>query len=74
MPGVDGVGVVHPMRQSGKSAMAVMGISDTPWECKEADFNVILEKPLAITTLVAHVAVSRPKRKKHPATGEVAGD
>ena len=57
MPGLDGVSVVHHIRESKKRTTPVMGISGTPWKLKGADFDVVLEKPFSIKTLVEHVAV-----------------
>lgn len=66
MPGVDGFGVVHHIRHSGKSSSTpVMGISSTPWDFKDADFDVILKKPVSIRDLVDHVTVLGT-RVKHP--------
>jgi len=66
MPGLDGAGVVRHIRGSEKRATPVMGIASTPWNMKDADFDVILEKPLSIKALVEHVAVLG-KRKTAPA-------
>ena len=57
MPGLDGVGVVHHIRRSEKGATPVMGMSTTPWNFKDADFDIILEKPFSIRALVEQVAV-----------------
>ena len=57
MPGLDGVGVVHHIRESEKGATPIMGMSGTPWNFKDADFDVILEKPFSIRALVEQVAV-----------------
>jgi len=66
MPGLDGIGVVRHIRESEKEATPVMGISRRPWHTKDADFDVILEKPLSIKALVEHVAVL-DERKELPA-------
>ncbi|MCP3955297.1 MAG: response regulator [Desulfobacterales bacterium] len=63
MPGLDGVGVVHHIRGSEKEATPVMAISGTPWNIEDADFDVILEKPFSIKSLVEHVAVLGEKEE-----------
>jgi len=61
MPVLDGLSVVHHIRESKKGATPVMGISGTPWNMTGADFDVILEKPFSIKALVEHVAVLEEK-------------
>jgi DNA-binding response OmpR family regulator len=57
MPVLDGLSVIHHIRESEKGATPVMGISGTPWDMEGADFDVILEKPFSIKALMEHVAV-----------------
>ena len=56
MPGLDGMSGVHHIRRSEKGAQPVMDISGTPWNFKDADFEVILEKPVSIRALIEQVA------------------
>jgi len=57
MPGLDGISVVHHIRDSAKGATPVMGISGTPWHLENAQFDVVLEKPFSIKALVEHLAI-----------------
>jgi DNA-binding response OmpR family regulator len=67
MPGLDGVGVVHHIRESNKKATPIVGISGTPWNIEGVDFDVILQKPFSIKTLLDHVSTLNEKQQHLPA-------
>ncbi|MEE8398029.1 MAG: response regulator [Desulfobacterales bacterium] len=51
MPGMDGAGVVHHIRNSRRKNTPVIGISGTPWLFKSSDFDAVLPKPFPLETL-----------------------
>jgi DNA-binding response OmpR family regulator len=55
MPGVDGVGVLNYIRKSDRADIPVIGISGTPWLLQDESFDLILDKPFSIKTLVDSV-------------------
>lgn len=55
MPGVDGNAVVEHIRNSRKKSTPVIGMSGTPWLLQNQDFDMILQKPFPLQTLVESV-------------------
>jgi DNA-binding response OmpR family regulator len=55
MPGVDGINVLHYIRKSNRSNTPVIGISGTPWLLQNESFNLVLDKPFSIKSLVDSV-------------------
>ncbi len=52
MPIVDGKAVIRHIRRSENSHTPVIGISGTPWNLKELDFDEVLAKPFPLKTLM----------------------
>jgi len=52
MPGADGHAVVSHIRQSSRKSTPVIGVSGTPWLLAEGDFDVVLEKPFSLKSLI----------------------
>ena len=63
MPGVDGKGVLQHIRSSCKNNIPIVGISGTPWQLSDADFDLVLPKPFPLPELINAIrqltAVSR---------------
>ena len=55
MPGLDGRGVVQHIRNSSKNSVPVIGISGTPWQAQDSDFDAVLSKPFPLEDLVQSV-------------------
>jgi CheY-like chemotaxis protein len=55
MPGLDGTGVVKHIRASGNNAVPVIGISGTPWQIQDSDFDEVFSKPFPLQDLVESV-------------------
>lgn len=55
MPGLDGRGVVQHIRNSPKNSVPVIGISGTPWQAQDSDFDAVLSKPFPLEDLVQSV-------------------
>jgi two-component system chemotaxis response regulator CheY len=55
MPGLDGRGVVQHIRNSPKNSVPVIGISGTPWQAQDSDFDAVLSKPFPLEDLVKSV-------------------
>jgi DNA-binding response OmpR family regulator len=55
MPGVDGHRVVHHIRRSRREQTPVIGLSGTPWLLQNGDFDDVLHKPFAISSLIEKV-------------------
>ena len=55
MPGIDGVSVLNYIRKSNRSGTPVIGISGTPWLLQNQGFDLILDKPFSIKSLVDSV-------------------
>jgi DNA-binding response OmpR family regulator len=55
MPGLDGKGVVAHIRASCNHTIPVIGISGTPWQIQESEFDAVLTKPFPLQDLVASV-------------------
>jgi CheY-like chemotaxis protein len=62
MPGVDGISVLNYIRNSNRSDTPVIGISGTPWLLQNEKFDLILDKPFSIKSLVE--AVKKNVEKK----------
>ena len=66
MPRIDGKGVLHHIRNSGKQHTPIIGITGTPWLLKDMGFDLILPKPFPLLDLVKSVknlvAVAPPLR------------
>ena len=52
MPILDGRGVVRHIRASNKKSSLIFGMSGTPWQLENLDFDVTLSKPFQIAELV----------------------
>jgi len=55
MPGVDGKGVLQHIRNSRKNNITIVGISGTPWQITDADFDLVLPKPFRLPELIAAI-------------------
>ena len=55
MPGLDGKGVVKHIRASGNNAVPVIGISGTPWQIQDSEFDEVFAKPFPLQDLVESV-------------------
>ncbi len=55
MPGIDGRGVVEHIRNSHKNSVPIIGISGTPWQAQDSDFDAVLSKPFPLEDLVESV-------------------
>ena len=55
MPGVDGISVLNYIRKSNRANTPVIGISGTPWLLQNESFDLILDKPFSIKSLVDSV-------------------
>ncbi len=55
MPGIDGVSVLNYIRKSNRANTPVIGISGTPWLLQNESFDLVLDKPFSIKTLVDSV-------------------
>lgn len=55
MPGIDGVSVLKHIRKSDRSGTPVIGISGTPWLLQNESFDLVLDKPFSIKSLVSSV-------------------
>ena len=62
MPGTDGIGVLNHIRKSERAATPVIGISGTPWLLQKENFDLVLDKPFSIKSLME--AVKRLGAKK----------
>jgi DNA-binding response OmpR family regulator len=63
MPGIDGVGVLKYIRNSNRADTPVIGISGTPWLLQNEKFDLVLDKPFSIKTLVASVKQFTQKKE-----------
>ena len=71
MPGIDGVGVLNYIRKSNRADTPVIGISGTPWLLQKEKFDMVLDKPFSIKTLVHSVKqFTEKKRNSRPARSE----
>lgn len=55
MPGLDGKGVVEHIRSSANNTVPVIGISGTPWQLQDTEFDEVLSKPFPLQDLVESV-------------------
>ena len=55
MPGLDGKGVVQHIRSSPQNSIPIIGISGTPWQIQDSDFDAVLSKPFPLQDLVESV-------------------
>ncbi len=55
MPGLDGKGVVEHIRSSANNTVPVIGISGTPWQLQDTEFDEVLTKPFPLQDLVESV-------------------
>ncbi|MGD2271656.1 MAG: response regulator [Desulfobacterales bacterium] len=55
MPGADGNTVVQHIRNSRKKSTPVIGMSGTPWLLENHDFDMVLQKPFPLQTLIDSV-------------------
>ena len=55
MPGLDGKGVVAHIRASCNHTIPVIGISGTPWQIQDSEFDAVLTKPFPLQDLVESV-------------------
>jgi len=52
MPGIDGKGVLKHIRSSPRNQTPIVGITGTPWQVKDADFDLVLPKPFPLPDLI----------------------
>ena len=55
MPRLDGKGVVQHIRNSHRNSVPILGITGTPWQTQDSDFDAVLSKPFPLQDLVASV-------------------
>ena len=55
MPGMNGNSVARRIRNSDRPATPIIGISGTTWRFDADHFDLVLEKPMSITSLVGAV-------------------
>ena len=55
MPGVDGISVLNFIRKSDRPDTPVIGISGTPWLLENKEFDMVLQKPFTLQTLIDSV-------------------
>ena len=55
MPRLDGKGVVQHIRNSPQNSIPIIGISGTPWQIQDSDFDAVLPKPFPLQDLVESV-------------------
>ena len=55
MPGVDGISVLNYIRKSARAETPVIGISGTPWLLQNESFDLVLDKPFSIKSLIDSV-------------------
>lgn len=60
MPGLDGKGVVEHIRNSRKNSTPIIGISGTPWQIQDSDFDAVLSKPFPLQDLLESVKKLMP--------------
>jgi DNA-binding response OmpR family regulator len=52
MPGTSGHTVVQHIRNSSKKGTPIIGMSGTPWLLQNQDFDMVLQKPFPLQTLI----------------------
>jgi two-component system response regulator VanR len=55
MPRMDGRGVARHIRNSSKKATHIIAISGTPWLLENKEFDMVLQKPFTLKTLIDSV-------------------
>ena len=55
MPAVDGRGLVHHIRKSKRPQTPTLGMTGSPKDTAEFDFDTVLPKPLRLKTLTSEV-------------------
>jgi len=55
MPGLDGLGVVDHIRNSGKPCTPIIGMSGTPWLFENIQFDAVFTKPFPLEDLVTSI-------------------
>ena len=55
MPGIDGIGVLHHIRNSNRRLTPIIGFSGTPWLLKDSDFDLVFPKPFPLKDLVSAI-------------------
>ncbi len=55
MPGMDGNSIARQIRNSDKPSTPIIGISGTSWLLDKSEFNLVLQKPFSIHSLVGAV-------------------
>jgi two-component system response regulator VanR len=55
MPRLDGNGVAHHIRNSSKKTTRIIAISGTPWLLENKEFDMVLQKPFSLKTLIDSV-------------------
>ena len=55
MPGLDGKGGFEHIRASGNNAIPIIGMSGTPWQVQDLDFDAVFTKPFPLLDLVESV-------------------
>jgi len=55
MPGIDGISVLNYIRKSKRADTPVIGISGTPWLLQSESFDLVLDKPFSIKSLIDSV-------------------
>ena len=55
MPGLDGKGVFEHIRASRNNAIPIIGMSGTPWQVQDLDFDAVFTKPFPLLDLVESV-------------------
>lgn len=55
MPGIDGISVLNYIRESSRGETPVIGISGTPWLLQDESFDMVLDKPFSIKSLIDSV-------------------
>jgi len=67
MPGVSGKTVARHVQNSNRPDTPVVGISGTPWELADSEFDAVLTKPFSLSSLygaIDHIYCrSLPERK-----------
>lgn len=72
MPGVHGNYVARQIRDSQHLSAAVIGISGTPWELNEQNFDAVLPKPFSPETLLVTIEnILRHRARPAPCGQEI---
>ena len=60
MPNVDGIGVIHHIRNSKRRRTPIIGISGTPWALEGSAVDSVLAKPFPLKVLLDTVGFLAP--------------